>query len=115
LHICLFAHFSLTPRFYSPLAESADTPLVSVSGSNPLPPVPPSREPRGDASRLEQTNKDRKRRQEEDQRDQSGSKRQKGSDSVQLSADAAASRPNAACADSSSTTPKAPKRLDLNA
>lgn len=99
-------------RLNYPIADDFN---VSVSGSNPLPPVNPAREPRGDTSRLEQTNKDRKRRQDEDQRNQSGSQRQKGSDSVQLSADATASRSNPARAHTPSNKTNAPKRLDLNA
>lgn len=95
--------------------ELADQRGVSISGSNPLPPVNPSREPRGDASRLDRNNKDRKGRQEEDQRQQSGSKRQKGSDSIQISADVKASRPNPSAATPASAKSTPVKRLDLNA
>jgi hypothetical protein len=97
------------------VADSADTPPVSVSGSNPLPPVNPSREPRGDASRLDRSNKDRKGRQEEDPRQQSNAKRQKGSDSIQLSDDARTAPHDAAAQLTPRPNTPPVKRLDLNA
>lgn len=88
---------------------------MSVSGSNPLPPVNPSREPRGDASRLDRSNKDRKGRQEEDQRQQSNTKRQKGSDSIQLSDDARTTPHDAAAQITPRPSAVPIKRLDMNA
>lgn len=101
--------------FYALAAQIADHTLVSVSGSNPLPPVNPSREPRGDASRLDRSNKDRKGRQEQDQRQQSNAKRQKGSDSIQLSDDARSAPHDAAAKLTPRPSTPPAKRLDLNA